>query len=150
MFVFCFVSPHTCFFPGRANVRASESRESLCSVHSGFAEGMRPELPWCWGRVVQTPAPMPPSWDCRSLGWRRAVRVLHVGEVMDTCSSTNGQGPTRLKGWWISFPLPPGKEPSRKFGEWDFHPRRQDRAGAENRAAGAEVLAPVPLPCELV
>lgn len=96
MFVFCFVSPHTCLFPGRANGWASGSRESLCPVYLGFAEGMLPPPQWCWGRLVQTPSLMAPSWDCGSLAWRRAVRVLHAGEVMDNCSVTKGHVPT---GW---------------------------------------------------
>lgn len=152
MFVFCFVSPHTCLFLGRANGRLSGSRESHCPAYLGFAEGICLDPRCSCRRLVQTPALMPPTWDCSSLAWRRAASTLHTGEVMDGCSLPNGQIPTGSKGQRVPFPfLPLGREPSRKsFGEWDFHPCGQDHADAENRAAGAEVLAPVPLPCELV
>ena len=105
MFVFCFISPHTCLFPGRANGRVSGSRESRCPAYSGFAEGIRLESQWCWGRLVQTPALMPSSWDCGSLAWRRAASTLHTGEVMDSCLLPNGQVPTGPKRQRISFPL---------------------------------------------
>lgn len=105
MFVFCSISPHTCLFPGRANGQASGSRESRCPAYSGFTEGICLELWWCWGRLVQIPALMPSSWDCSSLAWRRAARVLHAGEVMDSCSLPNGQVSAGSKAWQIFFPL---------------------------------------------
>lgn len=104
MLVFCFVSPHTCLFPGRANGQESGSRESCCPPHLGFAEGNLLEMWKCWGRLVQTPALMPSSWSCSSLAWRRtAVEVMD--RWMGSCSSPGGQVPTGSKAWRISFPL---------------------------------------------
>lgn len=105
MFVFCFSSPHTCPFLGRANGRASGSRESRYPAHSGFAEGICLGPRRCWGRLVQPPALTLSSQRCGSLTRRRAADARHPGEVMDSGSLLDGQGPTGLKGWQISFPL---------------------------------------------
>lgn len=97
-----------------------------------------------------------PSPDASKLG----LQQPDLEEGSKHPSRRGGDGELLLAEWpspnWVEgtadlLSPPPGREPSRKsFGEWDFHPCGQDRAGAENRAAGAEVLAPVPLPCELV